>query len=250
MMHIHTIQEQASLRASGRILARVMNRLVELVRPGITLWQLEQAAAQAIAKAGAKPAFVGYHGYKNILCTSVNDEVVHCPPTSRVLHDGDVLSIDAGVVLDGMYSDCAVTLEVGEVSDLAKKLIMVTRTALCEVARSVIKPGYTIGDIGHAIQSYVEHEGFSVVRQLVGHGIGRQLHEEPSIPNYGKPHTGAVLKPGMAIAVEPMVNSGGSDVTFQDDGWRVVTSDGSLSAHFEHTFLITVTGCEVLTELY
>ena len=163
--------------------------------------------------------------------------MVHCPPTNRILNSGDLVSIDAGVVMAGMYSDCAVTVPVGEVSDLAKKLIMITRTSLNEIARSVIKPGNTIGDIGHAVQTYVEAQGFSVVRQLVGHGIGRHLHEEPSIPNYGSPHTGPVLKPGMAIAVEPMVNIGGADVIFQDDGWRVVTSDGSLSAHFEHTFL-------------
>ncbi|EKD79233.1 MAG: Methionine aminopeptidase [uncultured bacterium] len=249
MIHIHTPKEQAGLRASGQVLAQVMNALIAAVRPGVTLLQLERVAADTIQQAGAQPAFVGYHGYKNVLCTSVNEEVVHCPPTTRALQAGDLVSIDAGVIVDGMYSDCAVTVPVGDVSDAAKQLISVTRTALYDIARSVIKPGNTIGDIGHAVQAYVESHGFSVVRQLVGHGIGRHLHEEPSIPNYGKPHTGLVLKPGMAIAVEPMVNIGGADVTFQDDGWRVVTSDSSLSAHFEHTFLITEAGCEVLTEL-
>lgn len=249
MIHIHTPREQAGLRASGQVLAAVMNVLVQAVRPGMTLLQLERLAADTIAQRGAKPAFVGYHGYKNILCTSVNEEVVHCPPTSRVLAEGDLVSIDAGVIVDGMYSDCAVTVPVGAVSDQTKKLITVTRAALYDIARSVIKPGNTIGDIGHAVQTYVEAQGCSVVRQLVGHGIGRHLHEEPSIPNYGQPHTGVVLKPGMAIAVEPMVNLGGPEVTFQDDGWRVVTSDGSLSAHFEHSFLVTEAGCEVLTAL-
>lgn len=249
MIHIHTAREQAGLRSSGKVLAGVMRTLTAAVQPGVTLLQLEQVAAAAINQAGAKPAFVGYHGYKNILCTSVNEEVVHCPPTTRVLNNGDLVSIDAGVIVDGMYSDCAVTVPVGTVSNTVKKLILVTRTALVDVAQAVIKPGQRIGDIGHAVQTYVEAQGFSVVRQLVGHGIGRHLHEEPSIPNYGQPHTGPVLKPGMAIAVEPMVNSGGAAVTFQEDGWRVVTSDGGLSAHFEHTFLITETGCEVLTAL-
>ncbi len=249
MIQIYSAQEQAGLRASAKVLAGVVNTLVNMVAPGVTLLQLEQKAAELIAQAGAKPAFLGYHGYKNILCTSVNQEVVHCPPTARVLVSGDIVSIDAGVIVDGMYSDCAVTVPVGEVSPEAKRLIDVTRTALYEVAQPVIKPGNTIGDIGHAIQSYVEQQGFSIVRQLVGHGIGRHLHEEPSIPNYGAAHSGPTLKAGMAIAVEPMVNIGQADVHFEDDGWRVVTNDGSLSAHFEHTFLITATGCEVLTQL-
>lgn len=249
MIQIYSAQDQAGLRASGTVLAKVVNALVNRVAPGVTLLQLEQTAAELIAQAGAKPAFLGYHGYKNILCTSVNHEVVHCPPTARVLMVGDIVSIDAGVILNGMYSDCAVTVPVGEVSPEAKRLIAVTRTALYEVARQVIQPGNTIGDIGHAIQTYVEQQGFSIVRQLVGHGIGRHLHEEPSIPNYGAAHSGPMLKAGMAIAVEPMVNSGKSDVNFEADGWRVVTNDGSLSAHFEHTFLLTATGCEVLTQL-
>ncbi|MBI4407287.1 MAG: type I methionyl aminopeptidase [Candidatus Kerfeldbacteria bacterium] len=249
MIQIYSAQDQAGLRASAKVLASVVNALVNMVAPGVTLLQLEQKAAELIAQAGAQPAFLGYHGYKNILCTSVNQEVVHCPPTSRVLVDGDIVSIDAGVIVDGMYSDCAVTVPVGEVSPEAKRLIAVTRTALYEVARQVIKPGNTIGDIGHAIQTYVEQQGFSIVRQLVGHGIGRHLHEEPSIPNYGTAHSGPTLKAGMAIAVEPMVNTGKPDVHFEDDGWRVVTSDGTFSAHFEHTFLITETGCEVLTQL-
>lgn len=249
MIQIYSAQDQAGLRASGTVLAKVVNALVNMVAPGVTLLQLEQTAAELIAQAGAKPAFLGYHGYKNVLCTSVNQEVVHCPPTARVLVAGDLVSIDAGVVVNGMYADCAVTVPVGEISPEAKRLISVTRTALYEVARQVIQPGNTIGDIGHAIQTYVEQQGFSIVRQLVGHGIGRHLHEEPSIPNYGAAHSGPTLKAGMAIAVEPMVNSGKPDVNFEADGWRVVTNDGSLSAHFEHTFLLTATGCEVLTQL-
>lgn len=249
MIQIYSAQDQAGLRASGTVLAKVVNALVNMVAPGVTLLQLEQTASELIAQAGAKPAFLGYHGYKNVLCTSVNQEVVHCPPTARVLMAGDIVSIDAGVILNGMYSDCAVTVPVGEISPEAKRLIAVTRTALYEVARQVIQPGNTIGDIGYAIQTYVEQQGFSIVRQLVGHGIGRHLHEEPSIPNYGAAHSGPTLKAGMVIAVEPMVNSGKPDVNFEADGWRVVTNDDSLSAHFEHTFLLTATGCEVLTQL-
>lgn len=210
--------------------------------------QLEKAAADFIAQAKVKPAFLGYNGYKNILCTSVNNEVVHCPPSTRSLTDGDIISIDAGVIVNDMYSDCAVTVPVGQVSPDAKKLIEVTRTSLYDIAKAQIKPGNTIGDIGHAIELYVQQHSYSVVRQLVGHGIGRHLHEEPSIPNYGRAHSGATLQPGMAIAVEPMVNIGGPDVVFEDE-WRVVTSDGTLSAHFEHTFLVTDSGCEVLTQL-
>lgn len=248
MIRIHNAKEQANLRASGRVLADLVNQLVHIVQPGISLLQLEAAAADFIKRAGAQPAFLGYNGYKNILCTSVNNEVVHCPPTAKILNDGDVVSIDAGVIVQGMYSDCAVTVPVGNVSADAKKLLEVTRTALYDIAKAQIRPGNTVGDIGHAIQLYVEQHGFSIVRQLVGHGIGHHLHEEPSIPNYGRAHSGAKLQPGMAIAVEPMVNIGGPDVVFEDE-WRVVTSDGTLSAHFEHTFLITEDGCEVLTQL-
>ncbi|EKD76589.1 MAG: Methionine aminopeptidase [uncultured bacterium] len=249
MITIKSPVERTNLRASGKILGRVVKALMEQVAPGVRLLDLELTADRIIRTAGAKPAFKGYRGYSNILCTSVNEEVVHCPPTDRVLCDGDIVSIDAGVIYNGMYSDCAVTVPVGNVSSEAQWLINVTRTALYEKAAGVIKPGSTIGDIGHAIQSFVEPTGFTIVRSLVGHGIGRNLHEEPSIPNYGMPDKGIELKPGMAIAVEPMINQGVADVIFQDDGWRVVTSDGKLSAHFEHTFLITETGHELITRI-
>lgn len=249
MIHIHTAKEQEHLRASGKVLSALVNHLIGLVKPGVTLLQLEKAAVDFTAQAGAKPAFLGYNGYKNVLCTSVNEEIVHCPPTSRELKDGDIVSIDAGVIVNGFYSDCAVTVPVGNISAEAKQLINVTRTALYDIGKAQIKPGNTVGDIGHAIEQYVEQHGLYVVKQLVGHGIGRHLHEEPSVPNYGRAHSGPVLKPGMAIAVEPMVNVGNEDVHFEDDGWRVVTTDGKLSAHFEHTFLVTDTGCDVLTQL-
>lgn len=249
MVTIKTPSEQDAMRASGRVLASVVNELITLVAPGVSLIDLENRAAEVIQKTGAKPAFKGYKGYNNILCTSVNEEVVHCPPTSRVLQSGDIVSIDAGVIVDGMYSDCAVTVPVGDVKPEILKLIQVTREALYDKARAVIKPGNTTGDIGAAVQQHAEAAGFSVVRSLVGHGIGRALHEDPSIPNYGEPGTGTRLEPGMCIAVEPMINFGTADVDFKDDGWRVLTVDGEPSAHFEHTFLITEQGCEVLTAL-
>lgn len=246
---IKTSQEQDAMRQAGHILAEVVNHLISQVEPGIRLLDLEKAATKHIKRLGVQPAFKGYKGYNNVLCTSVNDEVVHCPPTRRVLTSGDIVSIDAGVIYNDMYSDCAVTVPVGEVSAEAQHLIQVTRDALYVKAAAMIAPGNTIGDIGHAIQEYVEQQGYFVVRSLVGHGIGRQLHEEPSIPNYGLPGSGMRLEPGMAIAVEPMVNVSTDEVVFEDDGWRVITADGSLSAHFEHTFLITEQGCEILTQL-
>lgn len=249
MISIKTPDEQAAMRTSGKILAQVLNEIIALVAPAVSLLKLEQCAAKLIAAAGAKPAFLGYRGYPNILCTSVNEEVVHCPPTQRRLQSGDILSLDAGVIYDGLYSDCAVTVPVGQISAEAKRLITVTRMALCTEAVRHVRPGGTTGDIGQAIADYVEGAGFSVVRSLVGHGIGRALHEEPSLPNYGAAGKGVTLQPGMAIAIEPMVNQGGPDVVFENDGWRVVTKDGSLSAHFEHTFLITEAGYELLTAL-
>ncbi len=249
MITIKTPAEQDALRASGKILASVVNVLMDMVQPGITLNELEAAASDFIKKTDAVPAFKGYKGYQNILCTSVNEEVVHCPPTDRVLQDGDIISIDAGVVYNELYSDCAVTVPVGNISTEAEQLIKITRESLYEKAVQEIQPGKYTGDIGAAIQEYVEGAGFSIVKSLVGHGIGKQLHEEPSIPNYGSRGKGVQLKPGMAIAIEPMVNIGGEDVVFESDGWRVVTTDQSLSAHFEHTFLITETGNEIITQL-
>lgn len=249
MITIKTAQEQQYLRASGRILSSVVKALRDMVAPGVTLLDLENEADRIIKASDAVPAFKGYKGYENILCTSVNEEVVHCPPTDRELQSGDIVSIDAGVIYKEMYSDCAITVPVGNVSTEADRLITITRESLYQAAVAVIAPGNTIGDIGAAVQEHVEAAGFSIVRSLVGHGIGKQLHEEPSIPNYGKPGKGTKLKPGMAIAVEPMVNLGAASVDFQSDGWRVVTSDGTMSAHFEHTFLITSNGHEIITQL-
>lgn len=248
MISIKTSAEQAALRTSGKILGELMSYLIAAVEPDIELLQLEALADDYIRRRGVKPAFKGYKGYRNILCTSVNEEVVHCPPTKRKLIEGDIISIDAGVIYQKMYSDCAVTVPVGKVSAAAQHLIQITRDALYTKATNVIAPGVTTGDIGYAIQTHVETAGYHVVRTLVGHGIGKALHEEPSIPNYGSPGSGTVLQAGMAIAVEPMVTIESPEVIFNDDGWRVVSADGKLSAHFEHTFLITETGCEVLTQ--
>lgn len=247
MALIKTSLEQAALRTGGQMLGHVLHQLTILAQPKMRLTELEREADHLIRAAGAVPAFKGYRGYSSVLCTSVNNEVVHCPPTRRRLNNGDILSIDIGLIYQGMYLDSAVTIPIGNISTEAEHLIHVTRTALHEKARAAIKPDNTLGDIGYAIQTYVEGEGLSVVRDLVGHGIGSDLHEEPPIPNFGKPRTGLTLQPGMAIAVEPMVNIGRPAVVFESDGWRVVTKDGSLSAHFEHTFLITDSGCDMVT---
>ncbi len=249
MVLIKTATEQAALRTGGKLLGEVLLRLSQQVQPQVRLIELERSADQLIRSVGAIPAFKGYKGYANVLCTSVNNEVVHCPPTRRRLNNGDILSIDIGLIYQGMYLDAAITVPVGVITPQAQHLINVTRTALYEKARAVLRPGNTIGDIGYAIQTYVESESLSVVRDLVGHGIGTELHEEPAVPNFGKAHTGLELQIGMAIAVEPMVNVGRPGVQFEGDGWRVVTKDGSLSAHFEHTFLITATGNDMLTVL-
>lgn len=249
MAFIKTVAEQEALRRGGKLLGQVLAQLIALVQPNVRLNELERAADEYIRAGGAIPAFKGYRGYSSVLCTSINNEVVHCPPTRRRLNNGDILSIDIGLIYQGMYLDAAITVPVGTISPAAAHLLRVTKTALHEKARAIIKPGNTVGDIGYAVQAYVESEGLSVVRDLVGHGIGAALHEDPPIPNFGKPHTGPTLQVGMAIAVEPMVNIGRPGVVFEDDGWRVVTKDGSLSAHFEHTFLITTHGCDMLTAL-
>lgn len=237
------------MRVAGKKLARVLDKLKLVVQPNVRLLELEQLAEQLILAEQAQPAFKGYKGYPNVLCTSVNDEVVHCKPTRQRVKNGDIISIDIGLIYQGFYADSAITVPVGNISTEAQRLLTVTSTAVNQQAWAVIKPGNTIGDIGQAVQVYVEQAGFSVVRALVGHGIGRELHEDPAIPNFGQPHTGATLKPGMTLAIEPMVNIGKAAVVFKEDGWRVVTKDHSLSAHFEHTFLVTETGCEVLTSL-
>ena len=228
-------------------MAEALTALEALVRPGISTREIEQYVERMVIDHGAVPAFKGYRNYPASVCTSVNDQVVHGIPSSLVLNDGDIISIDLGVLLDGFYGDGAVTLPVGRVSPLAERLIRVTEEALSQGIRTA-KPGNRVSDISHAIQKQVEMNGFSVVRAFVGHGIGRTLHEEPQVPNFGEPGHGPRLREGMTLAIEPMVNAGGYDISILDDGWTAVTADGSLSAHFEHTIAITGNGVRILTK--
>ena len=236
------------IRKSGRIVAEALARLTKLVEPGITTLDLDRLAEEYILKRGAKPAFKGYRGYPYSLCASVNEQVVHALPSERKLKEGDIISLDLGSIVDGYYGDAAVTVPVGQVSDEAKRLIDVTQESLRR-AIDAVHPGGRLSDISHAVQAAVEADGFSVVRLFVGHGIGRALHEEPQIPNFGPPGHGPVLKTGMVLAIEPMVNAGSPDVMILEDRWTAVTCDGSLSAHFEHTVALTENGTEVLTSL-
>ena len=236
------------IRKSGRIVAEALARLTKLVEPGITTLDLDRLAEEYILKRGAKPAFKGYRGYPYSLCASVNEQVVHALPSERKLKEGDIISLDLGSIVDGYYGDAAVTVPVGQVSDEANRLIAVTEESLRR-AIDAVQPGRRLSDISHAVQAAVEAEGFSVVRLFVGHGIGRSLHEEPQIPNFGPPGHGPVLKTGMVLAIEPMVNAGSPDVMILEDRWTAVTCDGSLSAHFEHTLALTENGTEVLTSL-
>jgi methionyl aminopeptidase len=218
------------------------------VKPGATTYDLEMAAVDRLKELGVKPAFKGYHGYPCVLCTSVNSEVVHgIPSPKRLLKAGDIVSVDFGVVVDGYFGDAAITVPVGEIDAKAAKLLRVTEESL-KAGIAVVRPGATLGDVGAAVQGVVEREGFSVVRDFVGHGIGVQMHEDPQVPNYGEAGRGLKLKQGMVIAIEPMVNAGKPDVVVLDDGWTAVAKDGSMSAHFEHTVAVTATGSRILTD--
>jgi methionyl aminopeptidase len=240
--------EIAIMREAGRILAETLQLVVSRVRPGLIEKELDDIARREFKKRGVIPTFLGYAQppYPATICVSVNDEVVHGIPGKREISDGDIVSIDIGCTYKGFVADMAVTVGAGNVSPEAQKLIEVTREAVWCGIRAA-RGGSRVGDIGHAIQAYVEGEGYSVVREYVGHGVGRQMHEDPQIPNYGNPNTGAVLRPGMVIAIEPMVNIGGWQTKKDSDNWTVRTADGSLSAHFEHTLAITEGEAEVLT---
>ncbi len=243
---LKTPEEIAIMRRAGLVVARVLEALKETARPGLTTLALERLAEEEIRRGGATPAFKGYRDYPFCLCTSLNNEVVHGMPSGRALKDGDILSIDVGVLLDGFYADAAITLPIGNVSSEALRLINVTRESL-DKAIDAARSGARLMDISSAVQRHVEAEGFSVVREFVGHGIGIRLHEAPQVPNFGSPGMGARLKPGMVLAIEPMINAGAYDVKVLKDGWTAVTVDGSLSAHFEHTVAITENGPYVLT---
>lgn len=246
MIILKSPQEIDRMRVPCRAVAKILGLLRELIRPGVTTSELNAIAESEADKLGAKPAFKGYSGYPYSLCCSINDQVVHGMPSHKELVNGDVLSIDFGLVIDGFYGDAALTVPVGEINATAAKLLKVTEESLYVAIKQAV-PDNRLSDISHAVQSYVESHGFSVVRDFVGHGIGRSLHESPQIPNYGSPGRGVKLKPGMVLAIEPMINELKSDVKVLEDGWTAVTVDGGLSAHFEHTIAITQDGPEILT---
>jgi methionyl aminopeptidase len=242
-------RELDRMRAAGRILAEVKDRLKAIVRPGISTQDIDTDVEAFILSRGAQSAFKGYRGYPATVCTSINEEVVHgIPSPKRKLREGDIIGLDLGCIVDGYYADCAVTLPVGRVSARAQELMDATRESL---GKAIVqcRVGNRLGDISHAVQSHCESHGFGVVRAFVGHGIGRELHEEPQVPNFGDPGRGTVLKAGMVLAIEPMVTMGSWEVRVLEDRWTAVTVDGSLAAHFEDTIAITQNGPEVLTRL-
>ncbi len=238
--------EIAKLRRVNQLVARILAELHGMVVPGMTTREIDRAAEARVLEAGAVPAFKGYHGYPATVCASVNEQVVHGIPSDRRLEEGDILSLDMGARLDEFFGDCAVTLPVGRVSPDAGELLRVTREALLR-GIAAVRPNARVSDIGAAVQAHVEAHGMSVVREFVGHGIGTALHEEPQIANYGPAGRGPRLSEGMVLAIEPMVNAGKAPVKVLSDGWTAVTRDGSLSAHFEHTVVVTREGCDILT---
>ncbi|OGZ38842.1 MAG: type I methionyl aminopeptidase [Candidatus Portnoybacteria bacterium RIFCSPLOWO2_01_FULL_43_11] len=247
MIPIKTSEEIKIMREGGRVLAKIMEELKSKAKPGISTQELNQLTEELVFKYGVKPAFKGYQGFPAVLCTSINEEIVHSAPSKRRLMEGDIVSLDLGILYKGFYLDMAITVPVGRISPEAGRLIRITKKAL-KRAISRVKPGKHIGDISQAVESYVEGQGFNVVRQLCGHGIGRKLHEAPEIPNFGKRHKGPELKPGMVLAIEPMVTMGDWKLKKSKDGFGFETIDGFLSAHFEQTVAVTEKG-EVLTKL-
>ena len=244
---IKTPQEIEKMRRSGAVVREVLEHVRAHVKPGVTTLDLENLAESKMAELGATSAFKGYRGYPCVLCTSVNEQVVHGIPSAKtVLRDGDILSVDCGVVIDGFYGDSAITIPVGKVAAETQRLLDVTKASL-EKAIDTVRPGAMLGDVGAAVQEMVEAEGFSVVKEFVGHGIGTHMHEDPQIPNFGQRGRGVRLREGMVLAIEPMVNAGGDAVRVLKDGWTAVTEDGSLSAHFEHTVAVTKDGAAILT---
>jgi len=235
------------MRRASRVVAEVLLQLKPLVKPGVTTAELNDFAERRVRELGAVPAFLGYRGYPATLCVSINEEIVHgIPSPKRIVREGDIVSLDMGAVMEGFYGDAAVTLAAGAVSAPAKKLMEVTRASL-DAGLAAVKAGARLGDVSRAVQEYAEKNGMAVVREFTGHGIGRRLHEEPSIPNFGRAGTGPVLKAGMTLAIEPMLCLGRADVVVKNDGWTAVSADGSLAAHFEHTVAVTEDGCDILS---
>ena len=244
---IKSESEIEKMRISGIALRKVHEAVKSAVRVGASTMDLERAAAAKIDELGVKAAFLGYHGYPAVLCTSVNEEVIHgIPNEKRVLEEGDMVSVDCGVIVDGYYSDAAVTHPVGKISPAAEKLLRVTEASL-DAAIDKAQVGGRLFDISNAVQTICEAEGYGVVREFVGHGIGKSMHEDPQVPNYGDPGKGPRLKAGMVLAIEPMINIGSAEVKVLEDGWTAITVDGSVSAHFEHTVAITKDGPLILT---
>ncbi len=247
MIICKTPRELDIMREAGRIVALTHQELKKHIVPGVTTKQLDDIAEKFIRKHDAIPSFKGYNGFRGSICASVNEELVHGIPGDRVLKDGDIISIDIGAKYNGYHGDSAWTYAVGNISDETKRLLEVTEQSLYEGIKEV-KPGARLSDVSHAIQTYAEGHDFSIVREYVGHGIGQDLHEDPQIPHYGPPNKGPRLKPGMVLAIEPMVNAGTRYVKTLADDWTVVTVDGKMCAHFEHTVAITETGYEILTK--
>lgn len=244
-MVLKTTGELELMHEANRIVHRVLDGLAELMRPGVTTRELDRFAESLIRGCGAVPAFLNYKGYPATLCTSINEVIVHGIPDATALAEGDIVGIDCGVAFKGYYGDAARTYAVGKISPAAERLIRVTKRAL-DLAVEEVRPNKRLSDIGHAVQAYVESEGFSVVRDFVGHGIGTSLHEDPQVPNYGDPGRGPRLKPGLVLAIEPMVNAGAASVQVDKDGWTARTADGSLSAHFEYSVAVTESGARIL----
>ncbi len=248
MIPIKSEKEIQIMTENGKILASIMEELKKRVEPGISTQELNRVAETLILNSGGKPSFKGYEGFPTTLCTSINEEIVHGVPSERKLKQGDILSLDIGMKLNGFHVDMAITLPVGEVDPEVKRLVRITKKVL-KIGIKKTKIGNTINDIGNTIQRYVESQGFNVVRDLCGHGIGKELHEEPKILNYGKRHTGFKIKQGMVFCLEPMVTMGDWKIKKTKDGFGYETTDGSLSAHFEHTIVVTKHGVKVLTEM-
>ena len=248
MIILKSPQEIERMKIPSRIVAEVLEILKAAAKPGVTTLALNQIAENEARRFGAKPAFKGYSGYPHALCCSLNEQVVHGMPSGRKLVEGDILSMDFGVIHGGYYGDAALTIPIGKISENAQRLLRVTEESLYE-AIDAARPGNRLSDISYAVQSYVEPKGYSVVRDFVGHGIGKDLHESPQIPNFGQPGRGVRLKAGMVFAIEPMINEKGPDVRVLEDGWTAITCDGGLSAHFEHTVAVTEEGPEILTRI-
>lgn len=248
MISIKSEKEIQIIKEGGKILAQIIKELEKKVEPGITTKYLDKVAEDLVLKYKGKPSFKGYEGFPAVLCASVNEELVHCIPSDRKLKEGEIVSLDLGIIFKDFHTDMAVTVPVGKVSPGAQRLIRITKKAIKRGIKKV-RPGNTFGDIGNTVQRYVEDQGFNVVRDLFGHGIGKELHEDPQIPNYGKRNTGPEIKEGMVFCIEPMVIIGDWKLKKAKDGYGCQTKDGSLCAHFEHTIAVTKTGRRVLTEL-